>query len=184
MDGQGDGGCIAFGQIVTILQKGIPKNIKIEYLQRGDQVLTSSGFSCCIGEIHGPEHHNVRVFHFESGITLKVTPDHLVLSDGRYLMAKDVTVGISIGKHIVKEINHERIQVCSPLTESGTLVVNGIPISCFSFSAHWLARLAFLPLSILSKCGLSFDVHEYTLGLYTLYFNLPPQIRSHLPVYI
>jgi hypothetical protein len=180
-----EGGCIACGQVVSVLRGKAITNIKIEALKQGDTVLTNSGFSRYVGELHSPESHSVVVFHFEDGNTLMVTANHVVQrGDGAYVLAKEITLDMSIGKRRIKAITQSQTQVCSPLTQSGTLIVNEAPVSCFSVISHWLGHMAFVPLSLLSSLGIDTDLQEYTLGLCALYAALPSVIRRRLPVYL
>lgn len=103
--------------------------------------------------------------------------------DGNFVLAKNITVGDLIGNLQVQRILSTWQHVCCPLTRSGTIVVNGAPVSCFAFSNHWLARIGFMPANLLSFFG-KLDSKEYTRNIRAFHAGLPLLVRSLLPVYI
>lgn len=179
-----DGGCIGFGQTVLVRKNGNTFKKEIQDLTVGDEVWTASGFSSYLGELHPAEQHRTRIFNFADGSSLQVTEDHIVGDGaGGFLLAKHVTVGSFIGTREVKSITFtEKTWTCCPLTRSGTLIVNGAPVSCFACSAHWLARIGFFPVTHL---GLSnSDIHAYVNGIIRFHASIPHFLRRLLPVYI
>jgi hypothetical protein len=179
-----DGGCIGFGQFVHVRWFGQIRQIKVQDLAVGDEVLTVSGFSPYLGELHCAEQHPTRTFLLGNGNSLELTDDHIVGDGaGGFLLAKDVNVGSQIGAQEVKAITFSKNSwTCCPLTRSGTIIVNGAPVSCFAHSAHWLAKIGFLPVTHLGIC--SSDIPAYVRGIIRFHASLPLFLRNVLPLYI
>jgi len=180
-----DDGCIGFGQNVQVLEMGKTIFKEIQSLSVGDQVLTTSGFSTYLGELHPAGQHATRSFHFGNGEYLQLTDDHVVGGrfPGQFMLSKQVEVGAFIGEREVKEITYEKeTWTCCPLTRAGTIVVNGAPVSCFACCSHWIARLGFLPLTHLSLS--SPDIPLYVANIRKFHASLPRFVRQLLPVYV
>jgi len=182
---QRDGGtCIGIGQMVQVEESGEISMRKIEDLKVGDKVLTTSGFSNYLGEFHSSVQNATLTFHFGSGEHLQVTEDHLVGSNtGYFLPAKQYAIGSYIGSRIVERITHEQeVWTCCPLTQSGTIIVNGAPVSCFACVDHWLAKVVLMPLT---HFGFYLkDIPGYVDILVKLHSSLPQFVRQFLPIYL
>merc|ERR1712142_301458 len=88
--------------------------------------------------------------------SLTLTPNHnvFVLEEGRNVSkyARDVVVGdllvyVNRGEtaRVTKVTTHVENGYYNPLTEEGTIVVDGVLTSCYGSYPHWLAHLAMTP---------------------------------------
>lgn len=90
----------------------------------------------------------------QSGDTLKISPNHLIfLENLEVKFASEVKIGDVLitangNKSMVVDINYlMRRGVFAPVTHSGTIIVDGILVSCYaSFPNHHLAHVATAPL--------------------------------------
>lgn len=103
----------------------------------------------------------------EEGSSLSISPCHLIFKANKmgetYVFASEIEAGdyvLSISSSTqqlekVKSVtSYVSNGVFAPLTENGTLVVDGIYVSCYAHTkCHTRAHNAFLPLRILAKVG-------------------------------
>jgi predicted GTPase len=181
-----EGGCIGFGQVVQVRAGGEVLLKVIQDLRIGDRVLTTTGYSIYLGELHSSFQNPTLTFHFgNNNGYLQVTEDHIVggAAGVGFKLAKQFTVGEYIGLRKVEKITYEQeVWTCCPLTQSGTIIVNGAPVSCFACSAHWLAKLGFIPVTHLGLYNA--DIPRYVNNIIQFHSTLPQFVRQLLPVYL
>ena len=146
-------GCFPSDATVNVLGKG---DIRIDQLQLGDQVQTSSGYSkvYAFGYAYTSDEDGVQSHQYvqiktndTEGTTLELSPNHVLFVGGKSAhpkMAKDVAVGDivqlfaeGVGSkasfaEIISIENTEKSGQYAPLTEDGTIVVNNILASVHS----------------------------------------------------
>jgi hypothetical protein len=175
--GGGSGGSGCFSEFSTVHVDHVPEPVAMKDLQVGDRVLTASG-----------RYEQVYAFgHFKKDVMsdfleietelgkLDVTAEHLVFLSGQRdpVRADQVTVGTKLqgveGAVTVTQIKHVRKSgLYAPLTESGTLVADGVYASCYIWtidapiSQHMLAHATLTPFRKLCGSALFAFCREYT----------------------
>ncbi|KAF5906763.1 desert hedgehog protein, partial [Clarias magur] len=167
------GGCFSASSLVT-LAEGVQK--PMSHLQPGDSVLalSESGgviFSRVLLFLHSDAElkSTFLVLSTENGHRLTITPNHLIFMASNLKLyyheysasfASQVTRGVYVlicgrdghvhPSRVVSVSREERIGVYAPLTEHGTLFVDGVLASSYaSIDDHRLAHWAFGPLRFL-----------------------------------
>lgn len=126
--------CFAGSAKVETLQGNSP----ISSLKVGDVIRTASGFEPIVGFLHAEKGTTNFVELSTTSGVLPVTPDHLVfLANGQAVPAASIKVGDSLSSGVVTEINHvvRSDGIYSPITKSGTIVVEGNVASTYA-AAH------------------------------------------------
>lgn len=135
--------CIAGHQTVTIDSHKTKKIIELKF---GDVVLTDTGFQKYIGNIHNGSISQTLKIHTNDGKSIELTADHLIKTDKGFAHAGTLRIGSSLVGSKVVLIEERRSYVISPLTKSGTIVVNDVVLSCYAnVHSHNLANWALFP---------------------------------------
>jgi hypothetical protein len=125
-------------------------------LRVGDEIRTKDGWT----EVYGWLHHEpeaealFRTLRVESGEELRVTPDHTIWINGTARPASRAEEGARVwagGERRVASITESvRRGAFAPLTRSGTLLVDGVLVSCYVTGEIWrgdeIAHAAMAPL--------------------------------------
>lgn len=103
----------------------------------------------------------IRIYHEYCKEPLTLSPTHLILKEGNmFIQAKDITVGSNI---IISKFNMKKLSTVTkietgyemgwytPLTETGTIVVNDIVASCHTSGPHKLVKFMYWPLKMYLK---------------------------------
>lgn len=176
--------------MVTILdQNRIPRNITVSELNVNDQVLIGNHhnggelYSKVVSFLHripDIDAKFVRLYFGQSGESITLTERHLILvksnNDGfEYIPAARVEINdmlktFNYNSNQFMEVNVVRIEaiglensgIFAPLTETGTLLVDGVQVSSYSMvKSHSLAQFFF---NIFNKLGVLFqltpDIYE------------------------
>ncbi|KAK4522390.1 hypothetical protein GAYE_HTGSCF06PCTG21G0275 [Galdieria yellowstonensis] len=128
----------------------------ISELQVGETILDAHGKPTkVIGWLHKNENEEARYIQVKftnMSSKLTISGDHLVFSTNGVIKSKQIVRG---NKLLTRQEGFATVQsvksliskgVYAPLTESGTLLVDGISCSCYAyFSNHWVANL-FIPI--------------------------------------
>jgi len=157
-----EGASICFHASSKVLLESGPW-ISMERLKYGDKILTinkdnqfvyspvvdfTGVFPFTVGSF-------IRVFH-QRGNPLTLSEIHLVYSNGKFVMAKDLQVGMKLRVYTnssVSELSEiTRIETgtergwYSPLTKTGTIVVDGVVASCHTSGPQSMVRFMYKPL--------------------------------------
>lgn len=177
-------GCISVAGTV-MLRGGKIKHISD--LIPGDVVLTAEGYSEYICDIHQDidKFTNVIVATFDNGESIEATAMHLILCSEEYMYMGDITKGKKIVTYdglqvTVEDVSYKSlVQVSSLLTKSGTIVVNGITLSCYSNTrSHTFVHTMLYPI----RHKLVTDPQAFVRNLIKAYEILPSGIRQFVPV--
>jgi hypothetical protein len=130
----------------------------LQDIQVGDRVQTMSGFEPVIGFLHNSDMSAEFLSIKHDHGVLEITGTHLVFpSDGSSVPARDLQVGdrLTTADESSRILQIEQIKLSgfsSPLTPSGTIIVNGIAASVYNAPSasipQWAAHLALAPLRI------------------------------------
>ncbi|KAK4524788.1 hypothetical protein GAYE_SCF06G2691 [Galdieria yellowstonensis] len=128
----------------------------ISELQVGEMILDAHGKPTkVIGWLHKNENQEARYIQVQftnMSSRLTISGDHLVFSTNGVIKSKQIVRGNKLltrqegfaTVHSVESLISKGVY--APLTESGTLLVDGISCSCYAyFSSHWVANL-FIPI--------------------------------------
>jgi len=128
----------------------------ISELRVGETILDAHGKPTkVIGWLHKNENEEARYIQVQftnMSSKLTISGDHLVFSTNGVIKSKQIVRGNKLltrqegfaTVHSVKSLISKGVY--APLTESGTLLVDGISCSCYAyFSSHWVANL-FIPI--------------------------------------
>ena len=126
---------------------------KIKDLTIGDNVYTDSGFKKYIGNIHNSEMHHTLILHTKNKVHIEVTRDHLVKPNSKFMQAYmvevDDVISTAHGDAKVDKISHGMSIVSFPLTQSGTIIVNDVVLSCYATDrSHEIVNIIFYPVRI------------------------------------
>ena len=152
-----------FAGHMTVIVRGLTRPVQLKHLKKGDFVLDSNmRFVEVIDWLHRDEFMNAtfHVIEHETG-TIWATPDHLIFDPiihdfsaaSRVTAVETVFVdGTSLVSKVVKSFTTETTGVYAPLTTSGTLMVAGVHVSCFTSPTelqipvtHTMGQLVTLP---------------------------------------
>jgi hypothetical protein len=142
--GGGGVSCIAIDQ--TILTKGNVTK-KLKDIKPGDIILTDNGFQEYMGNIHASVVSETVIIITSDNTMIELTGDHLIKTDKGFMHAKSVNLYnllfTSDGKtKQIMSITNGMAVVSSPLTRSGTIIVNDFVVSCYAIiHFHWVANL-------------------------------------------
>lgn len=135
----------------------------------GDEVLSTSDknvatFNRVVAFLHTDPHHLTAFIHIHtsSNNSLLITKDHLIFKSDKAVKAEDINIGdfVLVTNDTrtfitakVTSIRHVNMSgVYAPLTEAGTIVIDGVLNSCYAvINSHDIAHLAFLPLRLFYK---------------------------------
>lgn len=118
----------------------------------------------------------------EDGRSLFISPSHAMFIKGegstiKSILAKDAQLGDLVFLQdnldiVVTKINdisvHTKQGAYVPLTDAGTLLVDGILVSCYTNTDHWMAHAALAPLRWLPSLLLDNDQTQDMEGLRTI----------------
>jgi len=135
----------------------------------GDHVLTASGYEPVIGFLHAHERSAVFLEIVHGSGSLRVTPGHIVfLASGMPVPAYSLTAGDNLSCGPVLQVRKVVLPdgVYAPITQSGTLVVDGVLSSNYAvvdslMSGGWhsIFHLLASPLRWMGSSGISPGVH-------------------------
>lgn len=135
----------------------------------GDEVLSTwdkhvATFNRVVGFLHTDPHHLTTFIHIQtsSNNSLLITKEHLIFKRYTAVKAEDINIGDFVlvtndtrtfNMNKVTSIRHVNMSgVYAPLTEAGTIVIDGVLNSCYAvINSHDIAHLAFLPLRLFYK---------------------------------
>ena len=174
-------GCIADYQTVTVQGYGTKK---IKDLTIGDNVYTNSGFKKYIGNIHDSGTHHTLILRTKNKKHIEVTPDHLVKTNGKFVQAHMVKVDDMIstahGDAKIDKISHGMSVVSSPLTQSGTIIVNDVVLSCYATDrSHNIVNVVFYPVRI----GIFNNASKYFMLLINIHNAMPKWSKAYISSY-
>lgn len=174
-------GCIADHQTVTVQGYGTKQ---IKNLTVGDKVYTDEGFQKYIGNIHDSGIHKTLKLYTENNVHIEITRDHLVKTNGKFVQAYMVEVNDVIltthGDTKVNKISHGMSIVSSPLTQSGTIIVNNVVLSCYATDrSHYIVNILFYPVRI----GIIKNVSNYFRILINIHNAMPKWSKTYISSY-
>ena len=173
--GGGGTSCIARDQEVFVKNQG---KTSMSNLKIGDEVLTHQGFRGFMGYIHEGSFQPTLIIKTGSGSVVELTEDHLIKTGNSYVHAKYVKVGDQLSSGEVSEITSGTSFVVSPLTRSGTIIVNNVVLSCYAnVLSHNVANFALAPL----RANFMKGIFRYFSTLVAVY-NASPKWFRHLIV--
>ena len=171
--------CIAPDSNAVVMRNGVEITLKLKDLVIGDLILCYDignkilTFTKLILSVHANFHTPTKYFHIklEDGTGIKLTGKHLILvGEGhKAVMARDVEVGDLLYKRTAGFLKVQKITqvtekgLCSPITEAGNIMVDGILASCYAnisdicvfgrsfISAQTLGRIAMAPFATYRK---------------------------------
>lgn len=145
----------------------------IKQLMVGVDIMTDAGWSLYVGNIHAGSVQPTLIIYTKNS-SVELTLDHLIKNGSVFIHASSVAVGDILTGSEVTRIHNGTSHVTSPLTKSGTLVVNGFVLSCYAnVYSHTVARISTLPVS----AGIIANVSMYFQMLAGLYNNMPKFVR-------
>ncbi len=166
----GKSACFSGSALVTTPTGSTPMN----KLKQGDMVLTSTGYEQVLTFLHAEQGTAsfLEISHPQG--VLPVTPDHLLfLADGTTIPAGMLQVGDMLTSGAVasikKVVRHDGIY--APLTSSGTVIVNNVVASTYSYTAkasafvslyHAMAHFLLTPLRWSASMGTSIS-HDFSM---------------------
>jgi len=158
-------------------------------LTNGDEVLTDKGYKRYIGNIHENKVHNTVIIHTGNNKTVELTSDHLIKTESGFLHASNIQIGhILVGLYnnasmYVTDITYSVSHVMSPLTTSGTIVVNDVVLSCYAVVRyHYIANFVYIPVRF--SIVKSTNIKSYTMKIASLYNILPLWLKSYTRIAI
>lgn len=133
------------GSATVELANGDHKELK--HLDIHDRVRTGTGtFHAVETFFHRDDNITAEfvVLYFVDGAELALSDGHFVWAGGRFVRADQVRVGDALSRGVVVAITRQdRRGIYAPITEAGTIVVNGCVASCYSnVESHEAAHLA------------------------------------------
>ena len=165
--------CIAHDQTVFEENKG---KVNVSTLKIGDKILTHNGFQDFIGYIHEGSFQHTLIITTDTNNIVELTKDHLIKVENSYVHAKHVVVGSHLSSGQVIKIIGEKSFVVSPLTRSGTILVNNVILSCYAnVFSHNIANFALVPLRI----NIVKNINKYFSALIAVY-NVSPKWFRHI----
>lgn len=161
----GGGSCFSSNGLVRTSQN---ETKFMKDLKMGDLVQTANGFSKLIGWMHKEEERSAEFYIFKNslGLDFKVTGEHLVGIEKnghiQYIRAEEITrndflVGLDDhGRKFLQKIDRidkiKDIGIYAPLTDDGTIVVDGQLASCYAvINSHQIGHLVFTPIRWISR---------------------------------
>ena len=166
--------CIAGHQVVTIEDQG---SKRITELTSGDIVLTDTGFREYIGSIHDGRVSSTLIIHTDNGKNIELTADHLIKTDRGFIHANRLYIGSLLVDSKVVRIENSSSFVVSPLTRSGTIVVNDIVLSCYAnVFSHTIANFVLIPVTT----NVTKDISKYFSVLTSIYNAFPKYIKHYI----
>lgn len=176
-------------QAVEVILAGSGKSVRIDALKEGDRVLTESGFEDYMGLFHANTLSETVVLQLGNVSQVELTSDHLIAAAASgFKYAGHVTVGERLVMHgvngdpsaaIVTKIHVSKTLVAAPLTRSGTIIINGVVVSCYAtIPYHGLAHAVFFPYRV----KLVRDLGKYASLLETMRETLPQSLGAMLGV--
>lgn len=173
--GNDDGGTSCIAQDQTVFEENRGK-INVSNLKIGNKVMTHQGFHDFIGYIHKGSFQYTLIITIDTGNIVELTEDHLVKVENNYVHAKYVKIGDQLSSGKVLKIINGRSFVVSPLTRSGTIIVNDVVLSCYAnVFSHNIANFVLAPLRV----NLMKNVNKYFSALIAVY-NVSPKWFRHM----
>lgn len=174
-------GCIANHQTVTVQGYGTKQ---INNLTVGDKVYTDKGFKRYIGNIHDSGLQQTLKLYTENNVHIEITHDHLIKTNGKFVQAYTVKVNDVIstthGDTKINKISHEMSIVSSPLTQSGTIIVNNVLLSCYATDrSHEIVNVIFYPVRV----GIIKNVSKYFMLLINIHNAMPKWSKTYISSY-
>lgn len=165
--------CIAQDQKVFEENRG---EINVSDLEIGNRVMTYQGFQDFIGYIHNGSFQYTLKITIDTESTVELTKDHLVKVKNNYVHAKHVKIGDQFSSGKVTKITNGMSFVVSPLTRSGTIIVNNVVLSCYAnVFSHHIANFVLAPLRV----NIMKNVNKYFSALIAVY-NVSPKWFKHM----
>ena len=173
--------CIAAHQTVLVRDIGARP---IAALTPGDMVLTSVGYQPYLGSMHDNRMAPTLVLTIAHGRSVELSRDHFIKTQSGFMHAAKAAVGTLVAT--VDERGFEVLQpvlrvaagsslVAAPLTRDGTVVVEGVVLSCHSVAhSHAFANAALAPI----RLGIVKDMHGYVRALVWLYNSVPGFMKA------
>lgn len=139
-------------------------------------VTTDEGLREYIGSIHEGSALPTLVLHTTNS-SIEVTGNHLVKTTTGFVHASSIIVGDFIATGKIVRITHTTSFVSSPLTRSGTIIVNNVVLSCYaSVYSHQVAKMFTYPLRI----GVFKNVNFYFKCLISIHNIIPKSVRRFI----
>jgi len=114
-------------------------------LKAGDVVATAHGLERVVVNQHKAGSHMATLLKIETaGAAITVTPDHVILVDGRFVPAEQAVVGASLSAGVITKVSTSHGGIVNPVTPSGTVLVvdkNGGEAVVASTHPAWIANL-------------------------------------------
>ena len=146
----------------------------MDEIQVGTLIHDGSSYSRVVGFLHrsidiAPTQY--LSFNFDNDQQLEISPKHCIfLADGHDVFAQDVQVGdVMASGQVVRSIQYTKHNsLIAPLTESGTVMVNGVLASCYADFPH-----------AISHAVVSYPMQIYNLFA-TAYFGWDTSSSNHV----
>ncbi len=170
----------------TVIVRGKRNPVQLKDIKAGDEVLDMTlQYVKVVGWLHRDElvETNFMELHHSLG-SIEITPEHLIYCHEAqdYVPAKAASIvetvfvdGSMVPSKIITRNIIEKTGIYAPLTSSGTLLVNGINVSCYAtpeelpFSVTQSAgQIALAPYRYLEGSILP-DIQEYCRSLYSIF---------------
>ena len=129
--------------------------IRMDEIEVGTLIHDGSSYSRVVGFLHrsidiAPTQY--LSINFDNDQQLEISPKHCIfLADGHDMFARDVQVGdVMASGQVVRSIDRTKYNsLFAPLTETGTVMVNGVLASCYADFPHSISHaVVFFPMQI------------------------------------
>jgi len=158
--------------------------VALEDLKVGDSVRDASGdFTKVLGWLHMLEEETEFVEMKTGAGSVRMTAGHIVDTNLGWRQAQDVKIGMSLVREDGEAAEVTALNIVmeksagSPLTQSGTIIVNGFKASVYAeipAHLHWLANLALFPRRYMwTKAAMWGTMDWYTAGVYNFFSYSP-----------
>ena len=127
-----------------------------------------------LGNIHENGIYPTMLIHVMDGNQIELTHDHYIKTNKGFMHANKISLGDKIitrygSTKVINVTQGKFSHVVSPLTRSGTIIVNNITLSCYATDrSHDIANIVFIPVRIGLVCAT-----RYFQMLVSIYRLLP-----------